>query len=185
MPGTLQDYAQAVHDVITICRDGEQGFRGAAHAVNDTAMKEMFQQYAEQRARFAVELQGAVKELGFDVIDPQGLGGMMRASWMSLKGILTGHDVHGILVEAERAEDSSLTTYRMALSKTLTPEIASIMQRQLAEVEQAHDHIRSLRDATAPPPDSPVEPQARVEPRSNEATQAPAAPAPATEPHGD
>ncbi len=33
MPGTLQDYALAVHDVITVCRDGEQGFRGAAQAV--------------------------------------------------------------------------------------------------------------------------------------------------------
>jgi uncharacterized protein (TIGR02284 family) len=162
MPGTLQDYAQAVHDVISSCRDAEQGFRGAAHAVNDPVMQEMFLQYAAQRAQFAVELQGAVKALGFEVIDPQGLGGMMHASWMSLKGILTHHDTHAILVEAERGEDSSLTTYRMALSKTLTPEIASIIQKQCGEIQQAHDRIRSLRDATAPPPDpSPDKPAAR------------------------
>lgn len=61
MPGTLQDYAQAVHDVISIDRDAEQSFRGAAHAVNDSAMKEMFAQYAAQRARFATELQAAAK----------------------------------------------------------------------------------------------------------------------------
>jgi uncharacterized protein (TIGR02284 family) len=162
MPGTLQDYAQAVHDVISINRDAEQGFRGAAHAVNDPEIKLMFEQYAAERARFATELQEAVRSLGFDPIDPQGVGGMVRASWMSLKGILTGHDVHAILVEAERAEDSSLKTYRVALSKTLTPEIALIMQRQFAEVQAAHDRIQALVKATAPPEDEPVNKPASV-----------------------
>ena len=115
----------------------------------------MFLQYATQRAGFATELQAAVKALGFDPIDPQGVGGMLHASWMSLKGMLTGHDVHAILVEAERGEDSSLKTYRIALSKTLTPEIASIMQKQFEEVQAAHNRIRTLRDATAPPEDAP------------------------------
>ena len=115
MPGTLQDFAQAVHNVISICRDAEQGFRGAAQAANEPTMKEMFQQYSAQRAQFAVELQGAVKALGFEATDPQGLGGMMHASWISLKSMVTGHDVHGILVETERAEDWSLKTYRVAL----------------------------------------------------------------------
>jgi uncharacterized protein (TIGR02284 family) len=157
MPGTLQDYAQAVHDVISINRDAEQGFRGAAQAVADPATKEMFTQYAAQRAQFAVELQNAVRSLGFEVIDPQGLGGMLHASWMSLKGILTRHDAHAILVEVEKGEDSALKTYRVALSKTLTPEIAAVMQRQYGEIEAAHDRIRVLRDATAPPEDEPQE----------------------------
>jgi uncharacterized protein (TIGR02284 family) len=161
MPGTLQDYAQAVHDVITINRDAEQGFRGAEYAVHDSAMKEMFARYARQRAQFAVELQAAVEALGFDPIDPQGLGGMFHASWMSLKGILTGHDVHAILVEAERGEDLSLKTYRIALSKTLTPEIASIIQRQFAEIQVAHDHIQILCDSTAPKENSPTPSQER------------------------
>lgn len=158
MPGTLQDYAQAVHDVISINRDAEQGFRGAAQAVNDPALKLMFAQYAAQRAQFAAELQNAVRSLGFEVIDPQGLGGMLHASWMSLKGILTRHDAHAILVEVEKGEDSSLKTYRIALSKTLTADIAAIMERQFLEIEAAHSRIRTLRDATAPPEDEPVNP---------------------------
>lgn len=160
MPGTLQDYAQAVHDVITVCRDAEQGFRGAAQAVNAPAMKEMFEQYSAQRAQFAVELQGAVKALGFETIDPQGLGGMLYASWISLKALVTGHDVHGVLVEAERGEDWSLKTYRAALGKTLPAEIASIIQKQFEEVERAHDRIRILRDASAPPEPPPPAPSA-------------------------
>jgi uncharacterized protein (TIGR02284 family) len=153
MPGTLQDFAQAVHDVISTCRDAEQGFRGAAQAVNEPAIKEMFEQYSAQRAQFAVELQAAVKALGFEATDPQGLGGMMHASWMSLKSMVTGHDVHGILVETERGEDWSLKTYRTALGTTLPPEIGSIVQRQFDEVQAAHDRIKSLRESTEPPPE--------------------------------
>jgi len=155
MPGTLQDFAQAVHNVISINRDAEQGFRGAAQAVNDPTIKQMFEQYSAQRAQFAVELQAAVRAMGFDATDPQGLGGMLHASWISLKGMITGHDVHAILVETERAEDWSLQTYRAALGKTLPPEMVSIMQRQLEEVQKAHDRIKTVRDSTAPPPDEP------------------------------
>jgi uncharacterized protein (TIGR02284 family) len=153
MPGTLQDFAQAVDNVISSCRDAEQGFRGAAQAVKDPAMKEMFEQYSVQRAQFAVELQGAVKALGFEATDPQGLGGMMHASWISLKSMVTGHDVHGILVETERGEDWSLKTYRTALSITLPPEIGAIIQKQLDQVQAAHDRIKSLRESTEPPPE--------------------------------
>ncbi len=151
MPGTLQDFAQAVHDVISTCRDAEQGFRGAAQAVKDPAMKEMFAQYSAQRGQFAVELQGAVKGLGFEATDPQGLGGMIHASWISLKSMVTGHDVHGILVEAERAEDWSLKTYQTALATTLPAEIRSVVQKQLEEIQAAHDRVKSLREATEPP----------------------------------
>jgi uncharacterized protein (TIGR02284 family) len=157
MPGTLQDYAQAVHDVISVCRDGEQGFRGAARAVQAPAIKEMFEQYSAQRGQFAAELQGAVKALGFEVIDPQGLNGVLYAAWINLKGLVTGHDVHGILVEAERGEDWTLKTYRAALGRTLPPEIAAIIQKQFEEVQLAHDRIKSLSDASAPPPGPPEE----------------------------
>jgi uncharacterized protein (TIGR02284 family) len=174
MPGTLQDYATAVHDVITVCRDGEQGFRGAAQAVKTPAIKELFERYSAQRAQFATELQGAVKALGFETINPQGLGGVLYASWINLKGLLTGHDVHGILVEAERGEDWTLKTYRAALGKSLPPEIASIIQKQFEEVQQAHDRIRSLRDSTAPPPEP-----------SNDAPAAPSGPPAAPSTHGD
>jgi uncharacterized protein (TIGR02284 family) len=175
MPGTLQDYAQAVHDVITVCRDAEQGYRGAAQAVNAPTIKEIFEQYSAQRGRFAAELQAAVKALGFETIDPQGLGGMLYASWISLKALVTGHDVHGVLVETERGEDWSLKTYRTALGKTLPSEIASIIEKQYQEVQSAHDRIKTLRDASAPPEPPPPAPVASVPQATAPPKQAPAA----------
>jgi uncharacterized protein (TIGR02284 family) len=127
-------------------------------------MKEMFEQYSAQRGQFATELQDAVKGLGFETINPQGLGGVLYAAWINLKGLVTGNDVHAILVEAARGEDWSLKTYRTALGKTLPPEIAAIVQKQFELVQEAHDRIKSLRDATAPPPNDA--PKQDPEPRT-------------------
>ena len=124
MPGTLQDYAQAVHDVISSCRDAEQGFRGAAQAVNDPAMKEMFEQYSAQRAQFAAELQGAVKALGFEATDPQGLGGMLHASWISLKGISPDTTFTRFWWKPSEARIGPSRPIARRLEMTLPPEIA-------------------------------------------------------------
>lgn len=160
MTGTLQEYAAAVTNVIAICRDAEQGFRGAADAVTDPTMKEMFEQYSEQRGRFALELQTAVKALGFDPTHPSGAGGVVHSAWMTLKGILTGHKPYAILVETERGEDWSVKTYREALATSLPTELRPIIEQQYAQVQQAHNRIKTLRDANAPkePPTTPPPP---------------------------
>jgi len=160
MTGTLQDYAAAVTNVIAICRDAEQGFRGAADAVTDPMLKELFEQYSEQRGRFALELQTAVKALGFDPTHPSGAGGVVHGAWMALKGVLTGHKPHAILVETERGEDWSVKTYREALTTTLPIELRPIIEQQYEQVQQAHNRIKTLRDASAPkePPQTPPPP---------------------------
>ena len=160
MPGTLEDYAAAVRDIIGTCRDAEQGFRAAADNVKDPALKDLFERYSRQRGDFATELETAVQSLGYEVKHPSGVGGMMHGAWMTVKGVFTGHSDHAILEETERGEDLSLKTYRHAQATTLAPEIRAIVERQYRQVLEAHDHIRTLRNATGapaqtlPPPDS-------------------------------
>jgi uncharacterized protein (TIGR02284 family) len=150
MPGTLQDYATAVTNVIAINRDAEQGFRGAADAVGDPMLKELFEELSAQRASFATDLQTAVKALGFDPTHPSGVGGVVHGAWMSLKGLLTGHSAHAILEETERGEDWSVKTYRDALANNIPVEIRPMIQQQYEKILQAHDRIKALRDARAP-----------------------------------
>jgi uncharacterized protein (TIGR02284 family) len=67
---------------------------------------------------------------------------------MAVKGALTGHSEHQILEETERGEDLSVKSYREALANQLPDAINSLLQRQYEQVLQAHNQIRSLRDAT-------------------------------------
>jgi uncharacterized protein (TIGR02284 family) len=152
MPGTLEEAATAISRIISICRDAEQGFRGAANAARDPELKDLFVRYSDQHGGYAAQLQEAVKALGYDPGSPAGLGGTIYGGWINLKALVTSHDQHGILVEAERGEDWTLSTYREATSKSLPVGIRPIVEAQCAEIERAHEYLRQRRDATAPKP---------------------------------
>lgn len=154
MPGTLEEAATSIARVISICRDAEQGFRGAADAARDADLKELFMTYSAQHGEFAGKLQEAVKALGYDPQSPAGLGGMIYGGWIQLKALVTSHDRHGILVEAERGEDWILNTYREASDKTLPVGIRPLIEAQRQEVQKAHDYLKQRRDATAAKPQS-------------------------------
>jgi len=150
MPGTLEEAATAITRMISICRDAEQGFRGAATATPDRELKELFFRYSGQHGGFAAKLQEAVKALGYDPELPAGLGGTIYGGWINLKALVTSHDQHGILVEAERGEDWVLDTYRRAIDKNLPVGIRPLVDAQLIEIQNAHDYMKQRRDATAP-----------------------------------
>jgi uncharacterized protein (TIGR02284 family) len=150
MPSTLQEAATAISRVISICRDAEQGFRGAASATRDAELRDLFVRYSDQHGRFAAKLQEAVKALGYDPELPAGLGGTIYGGLINLKALMTSHDRHGILIEAERGEDWILSTYREAIDKSLPIGLRHIIEEQVEDIEKAHDDLKRRRDATDP-----------------------------------
>jgi len=149
MADNPNDYVPAVNSVIGVCKDAEEGFRGAANAVNDTSLKALFQEYSAQRAQFANELRTAVTNVGGKAEHSSAVLGTLHHGWIALKGVLTGHSAHQILEETERGEDLSLSRYRDALSHDLPGELRSVLERQYQEVQAAHQRIKDLRDSSA------------------------------------
>jgi uncharacterized protein (TIGR02284 family) len=47
---------EIVDNLIETLKDGQQGFKEAAESVKDLQLKSLFHDYAQQRARFLVEL---------------------------------------------------------------------------------------------------------------------------------
>ncbi|MGO9074592.1 MAG: PA2169 family four-helix-bundle protein, partial [Terriglobales bacterium] len=88
-----------------------------------------------------------------------GIAGTLHGAWMTVKGALTSHSEHAILEETERGEDWSLKTYREAVARNLPVGIRSMIEQQYEQVQQAHQHIKLLREATAPkePPPPPTQ----------------------------
>lgn len=155
MAETLHNFAAAVDNLISINRDAEQGFRAAADAVADPALKQMFVDLSGQRAGFAAELQDAVRKLGFEPSNPLGAAGTLHGVWIALKAAVMANKAHAALEEAERGEDQSLKTYRDALGMILQSDLRTVVEKQLAAIEEAHARIRTLRNQTAPPPATP------------------------------
>ena len=145
-----KEIISTVNSLIETLKDGQRGFKEAADAVKDPQLKTLFNEYSLQRSRFAGELQSEAVRLGESKPeDSSSVTGAMHRAWIDLKSAVTSGDDHAILAECERGEDSAMKEYRDAMEKEeLSSPIRQIVSRQFTEVQNAHDRIKELRDAT-------------------------------------
>ena len=136
-----------LNNLIETCKDGQEGFQQAAEGVQDSSLKSLFYEYSQQRAQFVGELQGLVRELGGEPETSSSLAGAVHRGWINIKSAVTGQDDAAILNECERGEDVAKSAYKDALAADLPSNVASVVQTQATQVQQAHDRIRGLRDS--------------------------------------
>jgi uncharacterized protein (TIGR02284 family) len=144
-----KEIISTINGLIETLKDGQQGFREASEAVQDSQLKSLFSEYSLQRAKFAGELQSEAISLGESTPgDSSSTAGAMHRAWINLKSAITSQDDHAILAECERGEDSAVAEYKKAMeADKLSVTIRDTIARQYADVKQSHDHIKALRDA--------------------------------------
>ena len=120
MPEDVSDHSSAINGAIAVCKDTEEGFRGAA-----------------------------VAEAGLKRQHSSGVFGRLHHEWIALNSLLTGHSEHRILEETEGGEDFSASRYRDALSHQLPATMNSLLKAQSQQLQQAHNRIKELRNASA------------------------------------
>jgi uncharacterized protein (TIGR02284 family) len=143
------DVISTLNNLIETCKDGENGFRSAAERVANGKIKALFLDFSNQRAQFARELQNEVSSLGGDAEESGSAAASLHRGWMDVKATVTGDDDGAIISECERGEDSAVSNYKDALEEDLPTGIRSLVQRQFAVVQEAHDQIRSLEQTRA------------------------------------
>jgi uncharacterized protein (TIGR02284 family) len=138
-----------IDNLIETLKDGQDGFKQAAESVKDPQLKSVFDEYSRQRARFVSELRSQAQSPNERESKPGGsAAGALHRGWINLKSAVTGGDDHAILAECERGEDSAVEEYRKALDNGLSAPVQQLVSRQFAQIKQAHDRVKSLRDAT-------------------------------------
>jgi uncharacterized protein (TIGR02284 family) len=142
------DIISTLNNLIETCKDGQSGFQAAADGVKNGDLKTLFHTYSQQRAAFAVELQNEVRRLGGDPEKTGSLAASLHRGWIDIKAAVTGEDEAAVISECERGEDSAVRNYKDALADEGLPgDLRSIVERQFAQVKEAHDRIRSLEKA--------------------------------------
>lgn len=145
-PRTVEDPMEPVNRAISVCRDAEQGFHGAANAVEDPELKRLFEGYSTQRAGFATELLTAMQAAGLNPAHPSGIAGALHRGWIELKGAITGHSPRQILEETERGEGTSLDVYCEALKAPAPESVRAILRKQFEEIQHARQQLRTVLD---------------------------------------
>lgn len=138
-----------LNNLIETCKDGQNGYQTAAEGITKSDLKSLFYQYSQQRAQFAGELQNEVRRLGGDPEKTGSIAATLHRGWINIKSAVTGEDENAVLTECERGEDSAVSNYKDALGDANLPtDVRSIVERQYAQVQEAHDRIRNLERAT-------------------------------------
>jgi uncharacterized protein (TIGR02284 family) len=140
------DVISCLNGLIETCRDGQNGFREAAEAVESSDIKAFFAECSQERATFVGELQALVRGLGGD---PENSGSTLAAihrGWIDLKAAIEGNDEKGVLSECERGEDSAKKAYKEALEMDLPGNVRDTVQTQADAVIECHNRVKALRD---------------------------------------
>ena len=141
-----------INRLVETLKDGQEGFREASEAVQSSQLKSLFSEYSLQRSKFAGELQNYAIQLGES--DPEktsSTAGALHRAWINIKSAVSSRDDHAILAECERGEDSAVAEYKRAMEGNLPSPLADIISRQYTDIKAAHDHVKSLRDASQNP----------------------------------
>jgi uncharacterized protein (TIGR02284 family) len=143
-----EDKAVSVlEELIETNKDGQKGYQDAASHVKRTDLKTFFNEQSLERARFAGELQEERIRLGkSDKKDSGSVSGTLHRAWIDTKVSMGAGDT-AILESVEAGEDRAKEAYQKAATADLPENIAQIVRKQAASVQQAHDKVKRLRDA--------------------------------------
>jgi uncharacterized protein (TIGR02284 family) len=142
---TYSSAISVLNGLIETCKDGEQGFRTSAEKAKDASLKSLFSKYASQRAGYVQELSAAVTELGGDPAQSGHVAGTLHRGWINLKEAFARDEDRAIINEAESGEDAAVKAYKEALASTLPANVGTLVQKQYAGIQEAHNTIRDLK----------------------------------------
>ncbi|MFL5532966.1 MAG: ferritin-like domain-containing protein [Gemmatimonadales bacterium] len=141
---SVDEVASTLNQLIQTCKDGENGFKVAAESVEDVNLQHLLASYSQQRSEFAAELQSEVQRLHQDPAESGHAAAALHRGWMDIKSLAIGQDEAAIIAECERGEDVAVKAYEQALASELPADLRALVERQLLNVKEAHDQIRSL-----------------------------------------
>ena len=140
-----------LNDLIQINNDRCEGYKVAVAEISDPVLQELFARHSLQSEAFAAELEKQVIELQGEPVEGTRTDGKIYRVWMDIKAALSGNDRKAILNSCEYGEDVALRTYEEALmADVILPVTArQIVSKQKRELQEAHNTIKTLRDAPA------------------------------------
>lgn len=140
----------ALKTVIEVLHDGEKGFRSLGEDLKDASARSFFMEESATRGRFASELESVLSdETGENVSEGTTISGTMHRAWGELKAKMGGSD-HTLLETAEQGEDAAKKAYEEVLKMNDVPgNVVSILRRQQMHIQDVHDRVKAMRDATA------------------------------------
>jgi uncharacterized protein (TIGR02284 family) len=143
-----KDIVSDLNDLISTCRDSEEGFGKAAKGVHDDRLRDVLTTDARVHADWADELARWVGQLGAHAAATPHWGGILHRGWVDLETRIRPKDDPSILEECERGEQTTIKHYDHALECELPEEVRAVVERQRADVDNWVKRLHVLQSTT-------------------------------------
>jgi len=142
---------KALRKLIIINNDRYVGYQDAKKLAEDGDLKILFEKYSLQSKKFGNEIEMVIPDFSDDVPDGDDTkaSGKLFRTWMEIKDNLAPNNRKAVLSSCEFGEDAAKREYKSVLddSEDISTEALEIIRRQYAELQAAHDNIKSMRDS--------------------------------------
>jgi uncharacterized protein (TIGR02284 family) len=140
----MADVIDSLNDLISSCRDSEEGFGKAAKGCHSDSLRNRFLGIARQRADFSDELDAEVRRLGGTPAAEPHQSGIQQKGWRELEASIRPKDDATFLAECETGEENTLRHFETALTRDLPAPTRAIVERQRLAVQTALLELRNL-----------------------------------------
>ena len=143
------EITEILNDLIEINNDRIEGYKKAVRELKeeDEDLKLLFDRMIVQSMTIKSDLSREIEVFRGKTETGTTTKGKIYRSWMSVKGVFTGHGRHAILENCEYGEDAAQDAYETALESDVLPDfIRQLLEQQQSVLGEAHDRIRELRD---------------------------------------
>ena len=121
--------------LISICIDSQKRYRHAALDVGKEYLARFFNQQSEARKRAANELQAQRARLGSAEQKSGSVAGLIDRTIMDFNVVMSMGDTGVVEWYRKDAEDAG-AEYKKAIAEDPSPEVRSLLERQLAEIRK-------------------------------------------------
>jgi len=144
MPHSILD---VLNDLISTCRDSQEGFSKAAKGVHSDALRRLFMDIFEERGRFVTQLQEHVRRLGGEPMDRPHGSGPLRKGWVELETNIRPKDDPTFLANCLEGEQLTLNHYETALAREEADEaVRFTLEQQARRIRGTLEELRSRQN---------------------------------------
>lgn len=142
-----KDTVDGLKKLVRMNIDASKGFDDAADRIDREGFEPAFRAAADQRARFAQELQAALELSDEDVPEGGTALGLFHRCWLNVRGAINGGDEEVVLIEAARGESALVDAYEDVLTDTAGSPLNATLQQHVTAIKATRDNIEALKDA--------------------------------------
>ncbi|PRP67401.1 ferritin-like domain-containing protein [Nonlabens agnitus] len=125
--------------------DAEAGYKLAKEKVENSALKNFFDQQQKSRYDFGHDLKAELKSFGQEPDKGTSLAGDAHRAWMNIKSTFSANSADSILEEAIRGEKSAVEEYNEIINdSTLPPSTKSVLTKHRDNIQTALTNVKAM-----------------------------------------